>query len=121
MSIETFLMQLSQYGTAPLLLVLVFIIGLFWRRMDKKDDDDKKRLASLQSALNASIDALKADFEKQFTATNKKIDELQSRVSCVERDYLPREEHYKEFSGWRAEINRLYDLIVNVFKEMPKK
>lgn len=121
MGIETFLMQLSQYGTAPILLVLIFMIGLFWRRLEKKEDEDQKRSAALKGFLEGLINDLKKDFDERFAANNKRIEDLQSKVASIERDYLPRDDHYRDFSGWRAELEGIRTLIISLFKEQPKK
>ena len=121
MGVETLIGKLLDYGSAPALLVIAVRLGFLIRKLNENAEQDEKRAASLREFVQAQISTLKKDFDERASASDKRLDDLQSRVSCVERDYLPREEHYKEFSGWRAEINRLYDLIVNVFKEMPKK
>ena len=121
MGIETLIGKLLEYGSAPAMIVIAVLVGVLLRKLNENAEKDEKRAATLQDFVRSQIAALKKDFDERAAGSDKRMDELQARMSCVERDYLPREEHYKEFSGWRAEINRLYDLIVSVFKEMPKK
>ena len=120
MGIETLIGKLLEYGSAPAMIVIAVLVGVLLRKQNENAEKDEKRATSLREFVQAQIAALKKDFDERAAVSDKRMDELQARMSCVERDYLPREEHYKEFSGWRAEINRLYDLIVSVFKEMPK-
>ncbi len=68
--------------------------------------------------MQAQIAALKKDFDERAAVSDKRMDELQARMSAL-TGLLPREEHYRIFR-LAAEINRLYDLIVSVFKEMRK-
>jgi len=121
MSIEAFFLKLSEYGTAPILLVLTFAFGLLWKKVESKSEDDKKRTATLQAFLQGLINDMKKDFEERYSATNKRVDDLGAKVAGIERDYLPRDEHYRDFSGWRTELAELRNLIVSLFKEKSEK
>jgi hypothetical protein len=114
---EALIGKVLEYGTTPALLVLGALIGVLLRKLDENGKKDEERAERLRAAMTTEINSMAKRFEERFAASDKKFDDLALRVSCVERDYLPREEHYKEFSGWRAEINRLSDLIINLFKE----
>ncbi|OHD25597.1 MAG: hypothetical protein A2Y38_00260 [Spirochaetes bacterium GWB1_59_5] len=121
---EVLLAKLSSYGTGPVLIVVAALLGWVIKKLDennKHDEErtnkDEARAERLKTAITAQMNAMEDRFEERFSTADKRIDDLANRVSCVERDYLPRDEHYKEFSGWRAEINRLSDLIINIFKE----
>jgi hypothetical protein len=121
---EALLAKLSSYGTGPVLLVVAALLGWILRKLDENNRKDEERTASdearaekLKAAITSQMNAMEDRFEERFASADKRIEALANRVSYVERDYLPRDEHYKEFSGWRAEINRLSDLIINIFKE----
>ncbi len=121
---EVLLAKLSSYGTGPVLIVVAALLGWVIKKLDennKHDEErtnkDEARAERLKAAITAQMNAMEDRFEERFSTADRRIDDLSNRVSCVERDYLPRDEHYKEFSGWRAEINRLSDLIINIFKE----
>lgn len=117
---EVFLEKLSSYGTGPFLLVVAFLFGWVIKKLEDNGKKDEERAEKLKTAMTTQMDAMEERFEQHFETSDKRIDELSNKVSCIERDYLPREEHYKEFSGWRAEINRLSDLIISLFKEKSK-
>lgn len=121
MGLDVLIGELLEYGTAPALLSIAVAMGILLRKVNENALKDEERTTSLREFMQEQIATLKNDFTERATASDKRLEDLQSRISSVERDYLPREEHYREFSGWRAEINRLYDLIVSVFKEMQKK
>lgn len=121
---EALLAKLSSYGTGPVLLVVAALLGWILKKLDENNRKDEERTTSdearaekLKAAITAQMNAMEDRFEERFASADKRIEALANRVSSVERDYLPRDEHYKEFSGWRAEINRLSDLIINIFKE----
>jgi len=114
---EILIGKLLEFGTVPSLLVLTFVVALMVKKIEENGKKDESRNLELRTFMSAEMNALEDRFEARFVVTDKRVEELSTRISCVERDYLPREEHYKEFSGWRAEINRLSDLIINIFKE----
>lgn len=118
---EVLLEKLLSYGTGPVLIVVAFLLGWIVKELKENGKKDEERAEKLKTAVTAQMNAMEERFEERFATTDKRVDELANRVSCVERDYLPREEHYKEFSGWRAEINNLTNLIINLFKEKKDK
>ena len=109
--------KLLEFGTVPSLLVLSAVVTLLIRKVDENGKKDDARAQELRQAVANQLQTMEERFEERMAVASKRIDELASRVSGVERDYLPREEHYREFAGWRAEINRLSDLIINLFKK----
>jgi hypothetical protein len=118
---ETLIGKLLEYGNTPALIVLAVLVGWLIKKLGENDQKDEKRAAVLNELITKEITTLEERIEAQRVSAEKRLDDLADRVSCVERDYLPREEHYKEFSGWRAEINRLSDLIINLFKDQGRK
>lgn len=115
---------ISQYGAMPALLVLTALVGVMIRKIDQNSKEDATRHAQDQVAHKALKDELVAVVKESETRTDERLRSLEEnhsdltrRVNIMERDYLPRDEHYKEFSGWRAEINRLSDLIIQLWKE----
>jgi hypothetical protein len=93
---EMLIAQLTTYGTMPALLVLTSVVGL----LIKKIGANSKKDAARSEAVQKSILALEASMEKRFC-------EQSDRMSAIERDYLPRETHYKDIGGWRSDISQL--------------
>jgi len=118
---EVFFAKLASYGTGPVLLAVVCLLLWVVKKLDENGKKDEERAEKLKAAMAAQMDAMEKRFEERFSISDKRLDELSTRVSCVEREYLPRDEHYKDLSGWRAEINRVSDLIVSLFKEKKDK
>lgn len=118
---EALIGKLLEYGNTPALIVLAILVGWLIKKLDENNQKDEKRATDLQALITKEIGTLEQRFEAQKAAAERRMDDLGDRIACVERDYLPREEHYKEFSGWRAEINRLSDLIINLFKDQGHK
>lgn len=109
---ESLLMNLLQYGTTPSLIVLAFVVGLLVKKMEENAKKDDERAQMLRSEFSKGLQSMEDKFEDRYISHAKRIDELNNRVACVERDYLPREDHYKDTAGWRAELNRIFDVII---------
>jgi fumarylacetoacetate (FAA) hydrolase family protein len=106
------LISLLQYGTTPALVVLSFVVGLLVKKIEENSKRDDERAQMLREELSKNINGLEEKFEERFVVHDKRMEELSNRISCVERDYLPREDHYKDTAGWRAELNRIFDVII---------
>ncbi len=115
---ENLLTNLLQYGTTPSLIVLAFVVGLLVKKLEENAKKDDERAKVLRDELSKSINGLEEKFEERFVIHAKRMEELSNRISCVERDYLPREDHYKDTAGWRAELNRIFDVIL---RQLEKK
>jgi hypothetical protein len=109
---EQVVLQLLQYGTTPALVALAFSVGLLIKKIDENGKKDEERTKRVLDTLGKRIDELESRFEERLAVHAGKIEELNNRVSCVEREYLPREDHYKDTAGWRAELNRIFDVII---------
>lgn len=115
---------ISQYGSTPALLVLLALVAVLIRKIDQNATADRDRHEQDKLAHDDLYRNLVAVVKESETRTDERIRSLEDthgdlarRVNLMERDYLPRDEHYKEFSGWRSEINRLSDLIIQLWKE----
>lgn len=114
---ETFLQKLSQFGTGPFLLVVAALLGWLVKKIDENNKKSEERINAMGASISAQMKDMEARFNERFATSEKRIEELANRVSGVERDYIPRDEHYKTFSGWRSELQSLQKLIIDLFKE----
>jgi hypothetical protein len=120
-----FMESLLQYGSAPAIIVLTALVALLIKRINKNARADERRSLEAQKreetrdkreeGREKSLREFSANLVKEMEArTSAWIrnlqegqDNLGQRLSCVEREYLPRDEHYRDFSGWRGEIARI--------------
>lgn len=125
--------SLLTYGTTPAILVLAALVGYLirrdkarakrselWNKELRKEFADRdaaleKRFLERDEALRAHTASQVGAIERRVHATDENLDELSKRVSCVERDYLPREEYYRVMSGWRTEIGKVTSKIDKLF------
>ena len=95
---ELLLYKLLEYGTFPALLVLIALVGWLIRQLDKNFKADTTRATEFRELLDKHIDE-----------TAKALADHADRMACIERDYLPRETHYKDIGGWRTDMNNVRD------------
>ncbi len=88
--------KLMEYGTFPALLVLTALVAMLIRKLDKNAAADAVRAAEFNKALS-----------EHRQETEKRFAEHAERFASIERDYLPRETHYKDIGGWRTDMNDL--------------
>jgi len=106
---DQLVLMLLQYGSAPALLVLAFAIGLMGKRLSDFDRKSDRRIQEMLAQVKEEISALERSLDSKVAKMDEAVDELARRVTVIERDYLPRQEHYRDFSGWREEIHRVVD------------
>jgi hypothetical protein len=115
MEFITLLTSISQYGTAPALLVIVAILAFQNRQMSETKKEQKSEIDALKASLSTQFQETLAALAKKQDERHKEhesdISDLQERMGCVERDYVSREEHYRDLSGWREEIRQLGERI----------
>jgi peptidoglycan hydrolase CwlO-like protein len=56
--------------------------------------------------------------EKQIETLQKELSSLNKKIEQISTDFITKEEHYKDVSGWRGELNRLEDRIERVFERI---
>jgi uncharacterized membrane-anchored protein YhcB (DUF1043 family) len=104
---ETLIAKLFEYGPFPALLVLTALVGWMIRSLQRNSETDAARSAEFRKALEAQSLEFRKAFESHREDMEKKFAEQADRIACVERDYLPRENHYKDIGGWRTDMNEL--------------
>lgn len=131
MELVPLLKSVSEFGTAPALLVVGAILAMLFRRLGeveaarKKDGDALRNeidalRKSQATSLTEAIATIERHQDDQHKEHEKALAEVECRLGYVERDYVSRDEHYRDFSGWRDEIRalgqRINDLILAVFQ-----
>lgn len=118
---EALIIAILQYGTTPAILILAFLVALLLRKVEANSKKDDKRAKELETFVLEQIKGMEGRFQGEITTVKNDVTDICKRLSCIEKDYLPREDHYKDISGWRTEINRLSDLIMTLFANERKK
>jgi len=87
----------QSWGPSAISSVLVIVVIYLIRKID----------------INSKVEEQRA--EKLRTDINKTLNSFGERLSQVEHGYVKREDFYRDLSGWKSEINRLSDLIIQQF------
>lgn len=93
---EALIGKLLEWGPLPALLVLSFVIARLIKKLDDNAAADSKRADDFRKALEAHAEE-----------TDRRFADHADRMTCIERDYLTREAHYKDIGGWRTDLNNL--------------
>jgi len=101
---SVFFIVLQRWGPAAVTVLLIFVVSFLIREIKKNSEEEKNRM----SELHNSITKMRED-------VNNSLNGFGERLTRVEHEYVKRETFLNELSGWRTEINRLYDLFNNNF------
>ena len=94
-----FLVILQKWGPAAVSVLLIFVVSFLIREIKKNSEDDKHRMTKLHN-----------DITKMRDDVNNSLNGFGERLTRVEHEYVKKDTFLNELSGWRTEINRLYDL-----------
>lgn len=100
---QALVLTLLNYGTTPALVVLAALVGVLIKKLDENAKKDEKRDTAFQEALSNTSKEFRKALTDHATATEERFQEHSDRMSCIERDYLTREMHYRDIGGWRTE------------------
>ncbi|MDR1858854.1 MAG: hypothetical protein LBQ69_05240 [Treponema sp.] len=111
MDLEALFKIVHSWGPSAVTSLLVFFVIHLAKKLDKNNEDDKKRADNLQGYLDDKL--------KEFREGNAKtLDEHGRRLSYIEMEYIKRETFYRELGGWKDDINRLSGQISEVGKNI---
>ncbi len=130
-----FFSALLSYGQGPVLIVLCFLMIYVIKKLTSNESEGRKkdkalleRDSQMKDFIIAQITTQVKDIEdrnkEQLSGVLRHIEDLGQRMNVVERDYMQREEFYREFSGWRGEISKLdkkFDQTILVLAKMQKE
>ncbi|WP_252722962.1 hypothetical protein [Treponema phagedenis] len=79
----------------------------------KNAAEDASRSEEFKKNLANGLNRLEENFNKNVSELKQKIEKQQIEIDTLKLEKLEREDFYKDMGGWRAEINRLQDLVIN--------
>lgn len=98
---------INQFGIIPTLIILIMMVWFLLREIKKEvrrltESNEVTRRDFLQK-----IEELKAHSDVHDREIAESVDGLEDRVTGIEREYLTREDHYKDMGGWREELREM--------------
>jgi archaellum component FlaC len=59
--------------------------------------------------------------EETIHQLEKKIERLEEKIEAISTDFITKEQHYRDVSGWRGEIQRLEDRVERNMERLLEK
>jgi hypothetical protein len=126
MTVITLLKDLNNYGAVPLSLIMICLVSYLLQQIKKNGEDDKSRYAAIQTQLKENIGAVQKQLNEAIASLKegieKRLDGCEERIKIIEKDYVQREDFYRDTGGWRTELNNLSNnlnfQITNFMKEI---
>lgn len=104
----------NEFGFIPVMLVICIIFYFLNKDNKKSFEKINQSISSLKESIenvkNKSDDAdkhIRVAFEKQFDKITEQLTLLGREIDYIGSAYIPKEQHYKDIEGWKAEINYL--------------
>jgi len=97
--------QVGQWALTVAVLILAVLIGWQIKKIDQNTKDDSARSAEFRKAMAEQAAEFRKAQAEHVEETERRFAEHAERMACIERDYLPRETHYKDIGGWRTDMN----------------
>ena len=115
---ETLFVSLfKEYGVLPTLLILIVILWFLVREI-------KNEFKTINSSLKSEINSLKSELEKFKKTSDERDDKLteminmlRDRIASIEKEYVSRNDHYRDLGGWRMEVKEIRDLILTYMEK----
>jgi hypothetical protein len=122
----TLLQNLNNYGAVPLSLVMICLVSYLMKQIKKNGEDDKARHTAIQTQLKDDIGAVQKQLNEAIVSLKegieKRLDDCEERIKIIEKDYVQRDDFYRDTGGWRTELNNLSNnlnfQITNFIKEI---
>ena len=103
----------------PATVIILCVIAYFIiREVKKENESTRKSIESFKNDTANQIDGLKKSTEKKIDelkkhsdekdeALNKRFEKLETTVSYIQHDYVPKMEHYQDTEGWKTEMQNV--------------
>jgi hypothetical protein len=122
MDFITALLSLVQsWGPSAITAVLVLVVTHLGRGLDKNSKADDARFKELRDHIAKSIDALRVEMTKQIENTIRRVDEQARDIAYIKVEYVKKADYFQDNSGWRTDINRIFDQLIHLSEQIGKK
>lgn len=113
MGFETLIIAAKDWGPTAVTTIIAFVISYLFKQQMKNAAEDAARSDEFKKNLANGLNRLEENFNKNVSELKQKIEKQQNEIDTLKLEKLEREDFYKDMGGWRAEINRLQDLVIN--------
>ncbi|MEL5717117.1 MULTISPECIES: hypothetical protein [Treponema] len=113
MGFESLIIAAKDWGPTAVTTIIAFVISYLFKQQMKNAAEDAARSDEFKKNLANGLNRLEENFNKNVSELKQKIEKQQNEIDTLKLEKLEREDFYKDMGGWRAEINRLQDLVIN--------
>ncbi|QKS91142.1 hypothetical protein [Treponema phagedenis] len=113
MGFESLIIAAKDWGPTAVTTIIAFVISYLFKQQMKNAAEDAARSDEFKKNLANGLNRLEENFNKNVSELKQKIEKQQIEIDTLKLEKLEREDFYKDMGGWRAEINRLQDLVIN--------
>lgn len=96
---------ITAIGIVPTILIMSVSFFFFFREI-------KKQINSLESSLSKHKEHT-LEQDKQILAL---IKQNSDEIRYIEKSYIEKEQHYRDFEGWKSEIQNVSKLLIDIYK-----
>ncbi|MEL5721269.1 MAG: hypothetical protein P1P59_09145 [Treponemataceae bacterium] len=104
---------IKDWTPSTIATIAVFILSYFLNLFKKQNEVDAKQNSDFKESLSSGLSRIENKLTKEITEIKAEQKKQAKEIEALKIDKLSREDFYKDMGGWRAEINRLQDLIIN--------
>lgn len=104
---------IKDWTPSTIAAIAVFILSYFLNLFKKQNEVDAKQNSDFKESLSSGLSRIENKLTKEITEIKAEQKKQAKEIEALKIDKLSREDFYKDMGGWRAEINRLQDLIIN--------
>lgn len=112
---------IKDWTPTTLMAVAVFILSHFLNLFKEQKEKDEEQNKEFKENLSNGLNRIESKLTKEISDIQAEQKKHAKEIEALKVEKLEREDFYKDMGGWRAEINRLQDLIIKQNTEVFNK
>jgi len=104
LSTGTVMGLLQQFGIVPTIILIMMMTWFFLREIRKEVGTLKTQIDEMRREFLSALSDIKKRSDDGDERISVSVKEVETRVNCIEKEYVPRDDHYRDIGGWREEM-----------------
>lgn len=113
MGFEQLIIMAKDWGPTAITTIIAFAISHLLKQQNKNATEDAERSKQFKESLANGLKRIEEKQNETIDEIKKELERHRNEIEVLKLDKLEKDEFYNSLGGWRAEINRLQDLIIN--------
>ncbi len=102
---------LKDFGTIPMMFVLIIVVYLFLKDIRKGVDRASKNIEKTKNELLDKIAELKKHSDEKDADLKERLLDVERRLYVSQKENVTKEQFYKHLEGWRSDLDAIAKLI----------